>query len=127
MLSIIGTFTLIAILISCLGLYGLSIYVAERRVKEIGIRKVMGASVAAIVGMLSKDFIILVGIAFVISVPVGYYAMNRWLEGFAYKTELDVTVFVLAGLGSFAIAWLTVGFESMKAAMGNPVDSLRNE
>ena len=126
-LSIISTFTLIAILISCLGLYGLSIYVAERRVKEIGIRKVMGASVTGIVGMLSKDFIILVGIAFVISVPLGYYAMNQWLEGFAYKTELDVTVFLLAGLGAFGIAWLTVGFESMKAAMGNPVDSLRNE
>ena len=126
-LSIISTFTLIAILISCLGLYGLSIYVAERRVKEIGIRKVLGASVAGIVGMLSRDFIILVGIAFLISVPLGYYAMNQWLEGFAYKTELDGTVFLLAGLGSFGIAWFTVGFESMKAAMGNPVDSLRNE
>jgi putative ABC transport system permease protein len=127
MFSIISTFTLIAILISCLGLYGLSIFVAERRVKEIGIRKVMGASVAGIIGMLSKDFIILVGVAFLISVPMGYYAMDQWLQGFAYRTELNAMVFVVAGLASFGIAWLTVGFESMKAAMGNPVDSLRNE
>lgn len=126
-LSIITTFTIIAILISCLGLYGLSIYVAERRVKEIGIRKVLGATVTGIVGMLSKDFIKLVAIAFVISIPVGYYLMEKWLENFAYKMELNITVFVIAGLVSLAIAWLTIGFESIKAAMGNPVDSLKNE
>jgi putative ABC transport system permease protein len=126
-LSIITTFTIIAILISCLGLYGLSIYVAERRIKEIGIRKVLGASVTGIVGMLSKDFIKLVGLAFLISIPAGYYAMDQWLQNFAYKTELNVSVFILAGLVSFSIAWITVGFESIKAAIGNPVDSLRNE
>jgi putative ABC transport system permease protein len=126
-LSIITSFTIIAILISCLGLYGLSIYVAERRVKEIGIRKVLGASVTGIVGMLSKDFIKLVAIAFVISIPAGYYVMDKWLENFAYKMDLDIYVFVIAGLVSLLIAWITIGFESVKAAMGNPVDSLKNE
>lgn len=117
----------LAILISCLGLYGLSIYVAERRVKEIGIRKVMGASVTGIVALLSKEFIKLVGIAFVIAVPLGYFAMDKWLLGFAYKIELNAFVFVLAGLISLVIAWLTVSFESIKAAISNPVKSLRNE
>lgn len=126
-LSIITTFTIIAILISCLGLYGLSIYVAERKVKEIGIRKVLGASVPGIIGMLSRDFIKLITIAFVISVPIGYFAMEKWLEGFAYKIELNVLVFILAGGITMGIAWITIGFESVKAAMGNPVKSLRNE
>jgi putative ABC transport system permease protein len=119
--------TSLAILISCMGLYGLSIYVAERRVKEIGIRKVMGASVTGIVALLSKEFIKLVLIAFVIAVPLGYYAMNKWLLGFAYKIELNVFVFVMAGFISLMIAWLTVSFESIKAAISNPVKSLRNE
>lgn len=125
--SVITMFTIIAIVISCLGLYGLSIYMAERRVKEIGIRKVLGASVSGIVSMLSLDFIRLVAIAFVLAVPVGYYAMSRWLENFAYKIELGISVFVLSGLAAFAIAWFTIGFEAFKAAMGNPVDSLRSE
>jgi putative ABC transport system permease protein len=119
--------TSLAILISCMGLYGLSIYVAERRVKEIGIRKVMGASVTGIVALLSKEFIKLVLIAFVIAVPLGYYAMNKWLLSFAYKIELNVFVFVMAGFISLLIAWLTVSFESIKAAVSNPVKSLRNE
>jgi putative ABC transport system permease protein len=117
----------VAIVICCLGLYGLSIYVAERRIKEIGIRKVLGASVPRIVGMLSKDFIILVMIAFVVAIPLGYYGMSRWLENFAYKIELGYTVFIAAGVISFLIAWFTVGFESIRAAMGNPVKALRNE
>ena len=125
--KIFTVFTIITIVISCLGLYGLSVFMAERRVKEIGIRKVLGASVNSIVTMLSKDFIMLVAIAFVISVPVCYYAMDKWLQGFAYKTEMNVAVFLLAGLLAFTIAIITVGFESMKAAMGNPVDSLKNE
>jgi putative ABC transport system permease protein len=119
--------TSLAILISCMGLYGLSIYVAERRVKEIGIRKVMGASVTGIVALLSKEFIKLVIIAFVIAVPLGYYVMNKWLLGFAYKIELNVFVFVMAGFISLVIAWLTVSFESIKAAVSNPIKSLRNE
>ncbi|HEY3430032.1 MAG TPA: FtsX-like permease family protein, partial [Cyclobacteriaceae bacterium] len=119
--------TTLAILISCMGLYGLSIYVAERRVKEIGIRKVMGASVTGIVALLSKEFIKLVIVAFVIAVPLGYYAMNKWLLSFAYRIELNAFVFVLAGIISLLIAWATVSFESIKAAVSNPVKSLRNE
>jgi putative ABC transport system permease protein len=113
--------------ICCLGLYGLSIYVAERKIKEIGIRKVLGASVSNIVGMLSIDFIRLVIIAFVVAVPLGYYAMSLWLENFAYKIELGITVFILSGVVSFLIAWFTVGFESVRAAMNNPIKALRNE
>ncbi|HEY0740765.1 MAG TPA: ABC transporter permease [Chryseosolibacter sp.] len=117
----------LAILICCLGLYGLSVYVAERRVKEIGIRKVLGATVPNIVSMLSKDFIKLVIVAFIIAVPLGYYAMSTWLENFAYKIELGVTVFLLSGIVAFLIAYFTVGFESLKAAVNNPVKALRNE
>jgi putative ABC transport system permease protein len=119
--------TILAIVISCLGLYGLSIFVAERKLKEIGIRKVLGASAPGIVGMLSKEFVVLVMVAFVVSVPLGYYAMNKWLEGFAYKISPGITVFIVAGLISFLIAWFTVGFESVKAALGNPVKALRGE
>ena len=117
----------IAIVICCLGLYGLSIYVAERKVKEIGIRKVLGASVPNIVGMLSRDFIKLVMIAFIIAIPLGYYVMTRWLENFEYKIELGYAVFIMAGLISFLIAWFTIGFESIRAALGNPVKALRTE
>ncbi len=124
---IITISTLLAILISCLGLYGLSIYVAERKMKEIGIRKVLGASVQGIVAMLSRDFIKLVLIAFFVAAPLGYLAMNWWLQKFVFKIELNIFVFLLAGLVSFAIAWITVGFESIRAALGNPVDSLRND
>lgn len=125
--TIITAFTLLAIAISCLGLYGLSIYVAERKVKEIGIRKVLGGSVTSIITMLSKEFIKLVLVALIIAIPVGYIAMDKWLESFAYKTELNAIVFVITGAIALAIAWLTVGFESVKAALSNPVDSLRNE
>ena len=114
-------------LISCLGLYGLSTYMAERRFKEIGVRKVLGASVNQIVGLMSKEFIKLVLIAMIISVPLGWYAMSQWLESFAYKITIDAFVFVYAGVAALAIALFTVSFESIRAAMGNPVDSLRNE
>lgn len=125
--AILTTFSVLAILISCLGLYGLSIYVAERKVKEIGIRKVLGASVTSIVSLLSKEFVKLILIAFIVATPVGYYAMDRWLQSFEYKTALSVLPFVMAGGLSFAIAWVTIGFESVRAAIANPVDSLRNE
>lgn len=117
----------IAIVICCLGLYGLSVYVAERRVKEIGIRKVLGASVSTIVKMLSLDFIKLIIIAFVVATPLGYYAMDKWLSGFAYKVEPGIFVFILSGVITFTIAWLTIGFESLKAASGNPIKALRSE
>jgi putative ABC transport system permease protein len=119
--------TTIALLISCIGLYGLSLYVAERKTKEIGIRRVVGASVGSIVKMLSKEYIVLVGISFAVSIPLGNYLMNRWLEGFAYKISLGIDVFVIAGLISFVIAWLTISVESIRAANRNPVDSIRIE
>ena len=110
-----------------LGLYGLSSYMAERRFKEIGIRKVMGASVGQIVTMMSTEFVKLVLIAFVIAVPVAWYGMSKWLESFAYKISIEWFVFALAGVVALAIALVTVSFESIKAAMGNPVESLRSE
>lgn len=125
--SIMTGFTAIAIIISCMGLYGLSVYMAERRVKEIGIRKVLGASVTGIVSLLTTDFLKLILIAFVIAAPIGYYVMDQWLQSFAYQTTLGVFVFILAGIVSFAIAWITVGFESFRAAAGNPVNSLKTE
>jgi putative ABC transport system permease protein len=125
--ALITTFTIIALIISCLGLYGLSTYMAERRFKEIGVRKVMGASVQQIVAMMSAEFVKLVLIAFIIAVPVAWYGINRWLEGFEYKTTPDATVFLLAGTGALLIAMLTISFESFRAASSNPVDSLRNE
>jgi len=125
--NIITSFGLIAMIICGLGLYGLSSYMAERRFKEIGIRKVMGASVSQIVTMMSTEFVKLVMIAFVIAVPIAWYGMNKWLESFAYKISIGWVVFALAGLVAFTIALITVSFESIKSAMGNPVDSLRSE
>jgi putative ABC transport system permease protein len=125
--KIINTFTVIAMFISCLGLYGLSTYMAERRFKEIGVRKVLGANVSQIVTLMSKEFIKLVLIAFVISVPLGWYAMTKWLEGFAYKITISIDVFLYAGAAAVIIALLTVSFESVKAASTNPVNALRNE
>lgn len=119
--------TTIALLISCLGLYGLSVYVAERKTKEIGIRKVVGASVQSIIGMLSKEYIQLIAIAFAISVPLGYYFMNQWLENFAYKIDVGVSVFLISGALSFVVAWLTISFESFRAASKNPVDTFRSQ
>jgi putative ABC transport system permease protein len=125
--SIITSFTFIAMVICCLGLYGLSSFMAERRFKEIGIRKVMGASLGQIAGMMSREFVRLVVIAFVISAPLAWYGMSRWLETFAYHISVDGWVFALAGLAALIIALATVSFESLKAASANPVQSLRNE
>jgi putative ABC transport system permease protein len=101
--------------------------VAERKTKEIGIRKVVGASVQSIIGMLSKEYIRLIAIAFAISVPLGYYFMNRWLENFAYKIDVGVSVFLISGALSFIVAWLTISFESFRAASKNPVDTFRSQ
>ncbi|MCX8492545.1 MAG: FtsX-like permease family protein, partial [Cyclobacteriaceae bacterium] len=127
LMNVVVVFACLAILIACMGLYALAAFTAEQRTKEIGIRKVMGASVTHLVGMLSRDFIVLVLIAFVIGIPTGYYAMNYWLEDFAYKISIGISVFALAGIVSLLIAWLTVSFESFKAARSNPVNSLRSE
>ncbi|MBS9461370.1 ABC transporter permease [Flagellimonas sp. 389] len=120
-------FTFLAILISCLGLFGLVSYVAEQKKKEIGIRKVLGASVNSVVQLLTKDFVKLVGVAFLIASPVAYYFMQRWLEDFTYRIEIQWWVFVLAGSFALVITFLTVGFQSLKSAIANPVKSLRTE
>jgi len=120
-------FTILAILISCLGLFGLVSYVAEQKKKEIGIRKVLGASINSVLELLTKDFIKLVGIAFLIASPVAYYFMQKWLEGFTYRIEIQWWVFVLAGSFALLITVLTVGFQSLKSATANPVKSLRTE
>jgi len=120
-------FAVLAILIACLGLFGLVTYMAEQRNKEIGIRKVLGASVGNVVTMLSKDFLILVLIAAVFAFPVAWWAMNKWLLDFEYRISISVWVFVIAGLAAMLIALLTVSFQAIKAAIANPVKSLRTE
>jgi hypothetical protein len=117
----------IAIFISCLGLLALATYSAQLRTKEIGVRKVLGASVTSIVTLLGKDFIALVAIAVVIAIPVAAYSMNKWLENFAYKTDIGLWVFGMASFIAVGIALLTIGFQAIKAAMANPVKSLRTE
>lgn len=125
--KIVGLFTMIAIIIACLGLYGLAAFSAERRTKEIGIRKVLGATVANVVGLLSKDFVKLVALGFLIAAPIAWYAMNRWLADFAYRIEIGPGIFALAGGAALVIALLTVSWQSIRAATANPVDSLRSE
>jgi putative ABC transport system permease protein len=124
---IINSFTLIAIFISCLGLFGLAAFSAEQRIKEIGVRKVLGASTAGIVRLLSADFMKLVLVALVIAVPLSWWAMSRWLQAFAYHIHLSWWMFTLAGLAAITIALLTVSFQAIKAALVNPVKSLRSE
>ncbi|HXL58166.1 MAG TPA: FtsX-like permease family protein, partial [Chitinophagaceae bacterium] len=121
------TFAVLAILIACLGLFGLVTYAAEQRTKEIGIRKVLGANVANIVTMISKDFLKLVLIASVIAFPVAWWAMNKWLQDFAYRVNISWWVFALAACIAMLIALITIGFQSIKAAVANPVRSLRTE
>ncbi|QIP12904.1 FtsX-like permease family protein [Spirosoma aureum] len=120
-------FAIIAIFIACLGLFGLAMFTAEQRTKEIGVRKVLGASVTSIVALLSKDFLKLVLISIFIASPLAWYAMHQWLADFAYRIDIEWWVFVLAGLLAVGIAQLTVSFQSIKAALMNPVKSLRSE
>ena len=123
----IRAFTLLAIFVACLGLFGLVSFTTEQRTKEIGVRKVLGASVPGIWLLLSKDFLKLVAVAFVVAAPLAYFAMSRWLEDFAYRADLSWPIFVMAGLAALAIALLTVSYQSIKTALGNPVKSLRYE
>ena len=120
-------FTILSIIIACLGLFGLAAFSAEKRSKEIGIRKVLGASVSQITYKLSIDFLKLVGIAIVISIPLAWYAMNKWLEDFTYRIDIGVGVFFLAVLLAIAISVITVSFQGIKAAIVNPVESLKTE
>ncbi len=125
--KVFGTFAFLAILIACLGLFGLASFMTAQRTKEIGVRKVLGASVPSIVALLSKDFLKLVGIAFVIAVPVAYYAMSRWLQDFAYRIEIGPWVFLGAGALALLIALLTVSYQAVRAATANPTEALRSE
>ena len=120
-------FSIIAILIACLGLFGLSALMSEQRTKEIGIHKVLGAPLLSILVLLSKDFIKLVLIANLIALPLGYYAMNIWLEDFAFRVEIGPGNFIFAALIAFAIAVVTVSYQAVKSALGNPVNALRHE
>ena len=125
--TLVGIGGAIAIMIACLGILGLSISLAEQKIKEIGIRKVNGAKISEILAMLNKDFVKWVAIAFIIATPIAYYAMNKWLENFAYKTSLNWWIFALAGLLALGIALLTVSWQSWRAATRNPVEALRYE
>jgi len=117
----------LTIFISCLGLFGLATYMAENRIKEIGVRKVLGASVINITRLLSKDFLKLVLIALAIAVPISWWAMHSWLQDFPYRVNIEWWVFVSAGMLSLLIALLTVSYQSIKAGLANPVKSLRTE
>lgn len=124
---ILGVFTALTIFIACLGLFGLATFTAEQRIKEIGIRKVLGANVSQIVVLLSLDFVKLILIACLIAFPLGYWGMNKWLEDFVYKVDIKWPVFLLAATGALGVALLTISFQAIKAALTNPVKSLKSE
>ncbi|MEP6951144.1 MAG: ABC transporter permease [Ginsengibacter sp.] len=125
--SLFNIFSVLSIVISCLGLFGLATFATQQRIKEIGVRKVLGAGQAGIVALLSRDFIRLVAISLIIAFPVAWWAMNKWLQGFAYRIYISWWVFVVAGFGALIITLLTVSFQAIKAAVANPVKSLRTE
>ncbi|WP_431209884.1 ABC transporter permease [Puia sp. P3] len=127
MSHIINAFTGMAIVISCLGLFGLAAFSAEKRSKEIGIRKVLGASSAGIFRLLSGDFVKLVFVAFVLATPVAWWVMHRWLQEFVYKVEIRWWMFGLAGVAAIVIALVTISWQAVKAAVANPVKGLRSE
>ena len=124
---IYGYFTFLAVFVSCLGLFGLAAFIAERRTKEIGIRKVLGASVPKIVGLLIKEFVVLVTLSNMIAWPIAYYAMHKWLANFAYHADLALVIFVFSGILALTIAILTVGYQAFCAARVNPVEALKYE
>ena len=125
--SIFNLFACLAIFISCLGLYGLSAFMAEQRTKEIGVRKVLGASIFNLVYLLSAGITRLIVIAIVIAVPLSWYAVNSWLSRFAYHIDAGWVVFLVASVAALLIAWITVSYESLKSAIVNPIKSLRTE
>jgi ABC-type antimicrobial peptide transport system permease subunit len=122
-----NSFALLAILISCIGMFGMASYMAERRVKEIGVRKVLGASVFSLWRLMSREFVVLVIIALLIAIPLAYNFMNSWLQHYTYRTALSWWVFAVTCLGSLIITLVTVSYQSIKAAITNPVKSLRSE
>jgi len=124
---IVRLFSVLAIFVSCLGLFGLAAYVTERRTREIGVRKVLGADLASVVWLLTRQFVAWVALATLIAWPLGYWAMGRWLQGFAFRTGLSVWIFLVSGLAALAIAVATVGSQVLKAALANPARSLKYE
>jgi ABC-type antimicrobial peptide transport system permease subunit len=120
-------FAIITILVAALGLFGLAAFTAERKIKEIGIRKVLGASVSHIVQLISKEFIVLVGVGIMIATPIAWWVMSKWLNEYAYRINIEVWIFLLAGLTAAAIALFTISIQAIKAAMENPVKNLRSE
>jgi ABC-type antimicrobial peptide transport system permease subunit len=125
--TLTGLFAGLTIFISCLGLFGLATYMAENRIKEIGVRKVLGASVFNITALLSKEFLVLVIISILIASPIAWYAMHVWLNDYSYRITIQWWVFAMAGLLSILVSLITVSFQAIKAAVANPVKSLRTE
>ena len=125
--NLFNIFAILAIFISCLGLYGLSAFMSEQRIKEIGVRKVLGASVFSIVYLLSTGITRLIIIAAFIAIPLSWFTINSWLNNFAYRIDISWIIFFISTLSALIIAWLTVSYESIKAAVTNPVKSLRSE
>jgi putative ABC transport system permease protein len=125
--SLVAFFAVITVVISALGLFGLAAFAAQQRVKEISIRKVLGATVAGIVNILTKDFVKLIALAFIVSCPVAWIAMHRWLEDFAYRVKISWWIFFGAGLMAAAIAVAAIGFQAVRTAIANPVKNLRRE
>ena len=125
--DVFSLFSMLAVFIACLGLFGLSAFTAQQRTKEIGIRKIMGASVPSLVTLLSREFALLVLVGLVVAVPATVYGLNLWLEPFPYRTDIAWWVFALSGMAALAIALVTVGYQANKAASGDLVSSLRNE
>jgi putative ABC transport system permease protein len=120
-------FSILAVFISCLGLFGIASFMAEQRTKEIGVRKVLGASIFNLWRLLSKEFIVLISIALLIAGPVAYYFMHGWLQNYQYRTEISWWIFASSGMGALLITLITVSFQAIKAAIENPVKSLRTE
>ena len=125
--ELFNVFAGLAIIISCLGLFGLAAFTAEQKTKEVGIRKVLGSSVAGIVMMLSKEFVKWIVIANLVAWPIAYYLIDAWLMDFAYKIDIGIWVFLISGLIALVIAIITVAFQTIKAAIANPIESLRYE
>ncbi|MTI29583.1 ABC transporter permease, partial [Xanthovirga aplysinae] len=125
--EIFAVFACLAIFIACLGLFGLTAFTAEQRKKEIGIRKVLGASIREIVLILSKNFGKLLIIAFLIASPLAWWGMNKWLQNFHFHTSIGLEIFFMAGILSFLVAWVTLSYHAVKAATDDPVNSIRNE
>jgi putative ABC transport system permease protein len=125
--KIFGIFSVLAVLIACLGLFALTSFTAEQRTKEIGIRKVLGASISSIVMLLSKEFGKLVLIAFILAAPLAWYGIDWWLKDYTYKTDIGIGLYLFSGIAAFLIAWVTMSFQSFKAAASDPVKSLKSE